>query len=148
MLFVGLHSCNDTVGSLRSTQLQHWLTATVVLEWMALPSVFRALLWGALSGATPLTSTVTPTGDFVPLFSGSTARSCQVLVTMLGRHVHVSLLCRALTVPSCRHSAAWVVCFTCSGIVLHFAHHTRRHVRGMPQPQVTAPIFAGFKAHR
>lgn len=72
--------------------LQHWLTAVVVLEWMALPAVFRALLWGALSGTTPLTSAVTATGDFIPLFSESTSRACQVLVLLLGRQDDMSFI--------------------------------------------------------
>ena len=39
-------------------------------------------------------------------------------------------------------------CDVCSGVVVHFLHHAWRRARALPQPQVTAPVFAGFKVHR
>ena len=82
-------------GMLRSPWFEHWLTAVCVLEWMVAPSVFRALLWGALSGASTATSGVATDGGFVALFDDRTAWACRGLLAVLGWCVsrHVSRCC-------------------------------------------------------
>lgn len=68
----------------RTTWAQHWSTAVITLETAALPVVFVALLRGALSGWTPLTSAVTATGEFVAQVHSSTVLGCRVALVALG----------------------------------------------------------------